>query len=115
VRGKKQGPGCRARETTAEAARQLARVQEVPLLLSKGKGPVKSAASILDNVHALETANLMQCASPICSNRFKAGGIIGSPKRFCSDQCRQNASIIQRAAKLLKSLTDDEIVRVIRG
>jgi hypothetical protein len=30
-----------------------------------------------------------------------------SPKRFCCDQCKQQASLIRRVAKLLEGLSDD--------
>jgi hypothetical protein len=37
-----------------------------------------------------------------------------NPKLYCSDKCRIDASIIRRAAALLKDLSDEEALRVIR-
>jgi hypothetical protein len=73
---------------------------------------------ILDTVYSVEAPILKEsetvCASPLCSNRFKPGGMAASPKRHCSEQCRQECSIIKRAAKLLNVLSDVEIVKLIR-
>ncbi len=44
------------------------------------------------------------CANPICSVRFERSGLTIEPKRYCSDQCRQQASILKRAARLLRPL-----------
>src|SRR5688500_11633275 len=69
---------------------------------------VKTGSSVLDSVHAVETASLPDsptgCESPLCDVRFKQTGLKIEPRRFCSDQCKQHASIIRRAAKLFDGL-----------
>ena len=74
--------------------------------------------AVLDTVYSVETALSAEseavCANPLCSNRFKPSGMAASPKRHCSEQCRQECSIIKRAAKLLNVLSDVEIVKLIR-
>ena len=69
-------------------------------------------ASILSSVHALETAfsevSEIVCANPLCSSTFKPGGVTNSPKRFCGDPCKQQASILRRAAALLVDLGKDQ-------
>src|SRR5262245_38366949 len=60
--------------------------------------------SFLDSVHAVETASLRGCESPLCSVRFPQTGLQIEPRRFCSGRCRQQASIIRRAAALLVPL-----------
>jgi hypothetical protein len=36
------------------------------------------------------------------------------PRRYCSDECRQSASIIKRARDLLRGLSDGELLKVMR-
>jgi hypothetical protein len=76
-------------------------------------------ASILASVHAVKstflTGSEIVCASPICSVRFEQTGLKIEPKRYCSDQCRQQASIIRRAAKLLEKVSDREALKILRG
>ena len=38
-----------------------------------------------------------------------------SPKRFCCDECKMDAWIIKRAAKLLEGLTDERALKILRG
>jgi hypothetical protein len=61
-------------------------------------------SSILDSVHAVEstlkTDSERGCESPLCSVRFAQTGMEISPKRFCCGECRQQASLIRRVAKL---------------
>ena len=75
-------------------------------------------ASILSSVHALETAfpegSEIRCENPLCSTTFKPGGAPNSPKRFCSDPCKQKASILRRAAKLLEAVSDDQAIWILR-
>jgi hypothetical protein len=66
------------------------------------------SASILGIVHDVEMPSLKEaesvtdvCASPLCDVRFPQTGLAIKPRRFCSDECRQQASIIRRAATLL--------------
>src|SRR5262245_5424972 len=74
--------------------------------------------SILSSVHALETAFPegceIVCANPLCSITFKPGGVPNNPKRFCGGSCKQQASILRRAAKLLEALPDDQAIRILR-
>jgi hypothetical protein len=77
------------------------------------------STSILPSVHTVESTLLADseivCASPICSIRFEQTGLKIEPKRYCSDQCRQQASIIRRAAKLLEKVSDREALKILRG
>jgi hypothetical protein len=73
--------------------------------------------SILGSVHAEETpfseGSQIACANPLCSNTFKPGGVANSPKRFCGDPCKQQASILRRAAALLIDLGKDRAWSVL--
>ena len=75
------------------------------------------AESILDSVHAVETAFSAEaetlCGSPICLNRFEPGGLSISPRKFCSPKCRQDASVIKRAAKLLLHSSEKTIIEIL--
>jgi hypothetical protein len=75
----------------------------------------QSKEAVLDSVHAIETPSMKACENPICDVRFNPTSLPWLSQRYCSPACRQQASIIQRVAKLLKDLSDDEIVKVIRG
>lgn len=52
------------------------------------------------------------CGNPLCSETVTP---TRRWHRFCSDGCLQKASLIRRAGELLKDLSDDEVLRVIRG
>jgi hypothetical protein len=59
-------------------------------------------------VHDVEMASLKEaesvtdvCASPLCNVRFQQTGMAMKPRRFCSDECKQHASIVRRAAAVL--------------
>ena len=45
---------------------------------------------------------LRHCESPLCSVEFEPSGLKMEPKRFCSDQCKQEASLIRRVAALYR-------------
>jgi hypothetical protein len=64
--------------------------------------------SILDSMHATERASLkgseIVCESPLCDVRFPQTGLKMEPRRFCSDRCRQDTSLIRRVAALLVPL-----------
>jgi hypothetical protein len=70
--------------------------------------------SILDTVHRVETASSERCRNPLCENRFPQSGLAVNPRRFCSDTCKQQASLIRRAAVLLKVLSDAEVLKIVR-
>ena len=76
--------------------------------------PAAATSSILDTVHCVETPALKRCGNPLCQNRFPQSGLPANPRRFCSDTCKQQASIIRRAAALLDVLSDAEVLRVVR-
>ena len=75
------------------------------------------SASILDSVHAVQSPLSMKseavCGSPICLKRFKPSGLSISPRKFCSPQCRQNASVIKRAARLLVGAPEKMIIEIL--
>jgi hypothetical protein len=78
---------------------------------------INHTASILASVHAVQSALSTEseavCASPICLKRFKPGGLRISPRKFCSARCRQNASVIKRAARLLVGAPEKVIIDVL--
>jgi hypothetical protein len=74
--------------------------------------------SILSSVHAVEPpfpeGSEIPCGNPLCSVMFKARGVANSPpKRFCGDPCKQQASILRRAAALLIDLGKDQAWSVL--
>ena len=72
----------------------------------------------VDTVHAVETAlpkdSETICESPLCDVRFRQTGMAISPKRFCCNECKQQASIIKRAAALLAGLEDSRVLEILR-
>ena len=74
-----------------------------------------ATAAILDSVHAVETPLLQRCENPLCSIEFPEGGLKIEPKRYCSPRCRQEASVIRRAAALLNVLSDAAVLKIVRG
>jgi hypothetical protein len=75
-------------------------------------------SSILSSVHAVVNGNdgacFDVCESPLCDNRFPQTGLRIEPRRFCSDRCRQHASLIRRVGVLLNDLPDEEVIRILR-
>lgn len=55
-----------------------------------------------------------RCESPLCSVEFEPSGLPMEPKRFCSDQCKQEASLIRRVAKLLEGYSDQEKLNALK-
>ena len=58
-----------------------------------------------------------RCQNPLCENRIEpiADGWRRTERRHCSEACKQRASIIKRAAKLLEGLSDEKALKVLRG
>lgn len=57
------------------------------------------------------------CQSILCGNRLEPlpnGTWRRTPRLFCSDTCRQVASIIRRAGKLLATVPDDRVLEILR-
>jgi hypothetical protein len=79
----------------------------------------KRDASIIDILQDVETASLIDsetvCESPLCDVSFPESGLPCKPKRFCSDECAQQASVIRRTAKLLENETDERVLEILRG
>ena len=55
----------------------------------------------------------MICENPLCDVRFPQTGMAISPKRFCCDKCKQQNSIIKRAAALLVPLGKERAWEII--
>ena len=74
-------------------------------------------SAVLDTVHAAqdgkETASLSLCESPLCDIEFLPTGMKIAPRRFCSDQCRQQASLIRRVAALLAPLGQQKAWKIL--
>jgi hypothetical protein len=62
-----------------------------------------------------ELAGSVKCGNPVCHEKFAPSGLAIEPKRFCSNQCRMTAWFLKKAREAMKDLSDDEIVKVIRG
>lgn len=74
----------------------------------------------MDIVHDVETASLKgieteRCGNPLCDASFEQTGLAIKPRRFCSDQCKQQASLIRRVAALFDGLPDARVIEVLRG
>jgi hypothetical protein len=73
---------------------------------------------ILSSVHALETAFPKGERSPVAiRSALPRSSLAVLPivqKRFCGDPCKQQASTLRRAAKLLEGLPDDQAIRILR-
>lgn len=54
------------------------------------------------------------CENPLCDVSFPQTGMAISPKRFCSDTCKQQASLIHRVAALLAGLEDSRVLEILR-
>jgi len=80
---------------------------------------MSDSAAVLDTVHAIEDGNLAPsrsvCDNPLCRNEYEATCLPWGVQRYCSPRCRQQASLIRRAAKLLTMLSDEETMTVLRG
>ena len=48
-----------------------------------------------------------QCLKPIAADAHEA-------RRYCSDTCKQRASILHRAAELLMGLSDEKVIKILR-
>ena len=72
----------------------------------------------MDTVHAVEMASSLDsesvCENPLCDVRFQQTGLAISPKRFCCDECKQQASIFKRAARLLSGLSDSRVLEILK-
>jgi hypothetical protein len=57
-----------------------------------------------------------RCHNPICGNRLEPieKGWRRTERIHCSDKCRQDASIIKRAAKLLERFSDEKALEILR-
>ena len=42
------------------------------------------------------------CDSPLCSAYFHQSGTVMQPRRFCCNECRMNAWMIRKVAKLFE-------------
>ncbi len=51
---------------------------------------------------------------PVCDVEFEPGGMAISPKAYCCEECRKDAWIIKRAAKLLKRYSDKQVLEILR-
>jgi hypothetical protein len=55
------------------------------------------------------------CESPLRDVRFEQTGFAMSPKRFCCDDCKQQASLIRRVRALLVPLGKERAWEVLSG
>ena len=73
-------------------------------------------SSFTDSVHAVEmgkeAASLTVCGNPLCETQFPQTGLKIEPRRFCSPDCRQQASLIRRVAALLEGHPDRRVIEL---
>ena len=55
-----------------------------------------------------------QCQNPACGNPLAPKKKHAPVKYYCSTKCTESASIIKRARHILRELSDDELLRVMR-
>jgi hypothetical protein len=101
-----------------EAMSRRIEAQTVKAMVQEpGQIPIGDHSSILASVHDVEMPFLKDseivCASPVCDIRFEPSGMSISPRRYCSDDCRQVASILKRAGKLLEGFSDEKAIRIL--
>ena len=77
---------------------------------------VNPTSSFLDSVHAVEmgkqAASLTLCGNPLCETQFPHTGLKIEPRRFCSPECRQQASLIRRVVALLEGHPDRRVIEL---
>ena len=59
-----------------------------------------------------------RCSNPLCAKPVEPlnhGQWRRTPRRFCSEVCKQQASIIHRAAVLLSGLPDSAVIAILRS
>ena len=92
--------------------------------IARGRGEVGDSKGFairadVASVHAVQSISLKGseavCESPVCDVSFPQTGLKIEPKRFCSDDCRQQASLIRRVSKLLENETDERVIEILRG
>jgi hypothetical protein len=55
------------------------------------------------------------CDNPLCDASFEQSGTVMQPRKFCCNDCRMNAWIIRRAAKLFESIPRLRVLEILRG
>jgi len=85
------------------------RIDDRPSL--RRNGAVSEAFTLARN----DSGEALSCQSPVCEVRFEQTGVMRlEPRKYCCDQCRQDAWVIKRAAKLLEGFTDAEAIKILR-
>ena len=73
-------------------------------------------SSFINSVHAVEmgkeAALLTPCGNPLCEIQFPQTGLKIEPRRFCSPDCRQQASLIRRVVALLEGHADRRVIEL---
>jgi hypothetical protein len=78
-------------------------------------GAVSEAFTLARNDSQEVFEGSLSCQSPVCEVRFEQTGVMRlEPRKYCCDQCRQDAWVIKRAAKLLEGFTDAEAIKILR-
>lgn len=80
----------------------------------RGEGRSSPTAILQDVERASLKGSEGVCESPLCDVSFPESGLVCKPKRFCSDDCAQQASLIRRTAALF-GLTVEKMVELLRG
>ena len=66
---------------------------------------MNDSAAVLGTVHTIEkcntTGSAKPCGNPVCNVEFNPTCLPWFSQSYCSDGCRQQASIIRRAVKMI--------------
>ena len=83
------------------------------------KTPMEQERSILNSVHGIEDGqaevSLNTCENPLCRTKYQPTCLPWVKQRYCSDPCRQQMSIIRRAAKLFEPVPRLRVLEILRG
>jgi hypothetical protein len=83
------------------------------------KTPMEQERTILNSVHGIEDGqaevSLNTCENPLCRTKYQPTCLPWVKQRYCSDPCRQQMSIIRRAAKLFEPVPRLRVPEILRG
>jgi hypothetical protein len=58
---------------------------------------------------------MTHCENPLCGVLFPQSGLVINPRLFCSDQCKQQASLIRRVSALFDGLPDARMIEILKA
>jgi hypothetical protein len=75
--------------------------------------PTSPAIIEYTSVNDVEMPSLEACENPLCDSRFQPSGTCMQKRRFCSDRCRMDHWVLNRAARLLSPLGEETAWEVL--